>query len=85
MIKTTVKIDGMMCGMCESHMNDKIRNSFKVKSVKSSHTKGESVILSETKLNEADLRAAIEEIGYTPLSVTTGEYEKKGLFGIFGR
>ena len=55
MIKTTVKIDGMMCGMCESHMNDKIRNSFKVKSVKSSHTKGESVILSETKLNEADL------------------------------
>ncbi len=85
MIKTTVKIDGMMCGMCESHMNDKIRNGFKVKSVKSSHTKGESVILSETKLNEADLRAAIEEIGYTPLSVTTEEYEKKGLFGIFGR
>lgn len=85
MIKTTVKIDGMMCGMCESHMNNKIRNSFKVKSVKSSHTKGESVILSETKLNEADLRAAIEEIGYTPLSVTTEEYENKGLFGIFGR
>ncbi len=85
MIKTTVKIDGMMCGMCESHMNDKIRNRFKVKSVKSSHTKGESVILSETKLNEADLRATIEEIGYTPLSVTTEEYEKKGLFGIFGR
>lgn len=85
MIKTTVKIDGMMCGMCESHMNDKIRNSFKVKSVKSSHTKGESVILSETKLNEADLRAAIEETGYKVLSVTSEEYQKKGLFGIFGR
>ena len=25
MIKTTLKIDGMMCGMCESHMNDLIR------------------------------------------------------------
>ena len=25
MIKTTLKIDGMMCGMCESHMNDVIR------------------------------------------------------------
>jgi hypothetical protein len=24
MIKTTLKIDGMMCGMCESHMNDVI-------------------------------------------------------------
>ena len=22
MVKTTVGIDGMMCGMCESHVND---------------------------------------------------------------
>ncbi len=85
MIKTIVKIDGMMCGMCKSHVNDKIRNSFKVNSVKSSHVKGESVILTESKLNEADLRAAIEETGYKVLSVTSEEYQKKGLFGIFGR
>ena len=31
MIKTTLKIDGMMCGMCEAHMNDVIRKNFKVK------------------------------------------------------
>ena len=31
MTKTTLKIDGMMCGMCESHMNDAIRNAFNVK------------------------------------------------------
>ena len=31
MTKTTLKIDGMMCGMCESHMNDAIRSHFKVK------------------------------------------------------
>ena len=31
MIKTTLKIDGMMCGMCESHMNDVIRINFKRK------------------------------------------------------
>ena len=24
MVKTTLKIDGMMCGMCESHVNDAI-------------------------------------------------------------
>lgn len=30
------KIDGMMCGMCESHMNDMVRNNFKVKKVTSS-------------------------------------------------
>lgn len=27
MEKITVKIDGMMCGMCESHMNDTFRLS----------------------------------------------------------
>jgi copper chaperone CopZ len=31
MIKTTIGIDGMMCGMCESHINDVIRREFKVK------------------------------------------------------
>ena len=35
MIKTTLKIDGMMCGMCESHMNEVIRKNFKVKKVSS--------------------------------------------------
>lgn len=39
MVKTTLGIDGMMCGMCESHMNDAIRNNFDVKKVTSSHRK----------------------------------------------
>ena len=30
MIKTTVKVDGMMCGMCESHVNDAVRRAFQV-------------------------------------------------------
>ena len=33
MIETIVKIDGMMCGMCESHISDAIRNAFAVKKV----------------------------------------------------
>lgn len=36
MVKTVLKIDGMMCGMCEAHMNDLIRKNFKVKKVTSS-------------------------------------------------
>ena len=31
MVKTVVKIEGMACGMCESHMNDTFRNKFQVK------------------------------------------------------
>ena len=41
MIQITMKIDGMQCGMCESHVNDSIRRAFPVKKVTSSHTKGE--------------------------------------------
>ena len=47
MYETKVKIDGMMCGMCESHVNDAIRRAFNVKKVTSSHTKGQTVILAE--------------------------------------
>ena len=55
------KIDGMMCGMCESHMNDMVRNNFKVKKVTSSHAKKETEIISEDALNEEKLKAVIEE------------------------
>lgn len=34
MIKTTIQIDGMMCGMCETHIQDAIRKHFKVKKSK---------------------------------------------------
>lgn len=81
MVRTTVKIDGMMCSMCESHINDCIRSSFSVKSVKSSHSKGECVLISEQEIGEAALRTAIEKTGYRVLSVQTESYTKKGLFG----
>ena len=56
MIQTTVKINGMMCGMCESHVNDAIRNHFQVKKVNSSAKKNESVILSEEELPADELK-----------------------------
>ncbi|MBQ3471462.1 MAG: copper resistance protein CopZ [Clostridia bacterium] len=84
MVKTTAKIDGMMCGMCEAHMNDAVRKDFDVKKVTSSHKKGETVILSENPIDEAKLTAAVEATGYKLLSVSSEPYEKKGLFG-FGK
>lgn len=86
MYQTTVKIDGMMCGMCESHINDVIRQNFAVKKVTSSHKKGESVILSEEKIDEDKLKDAIAKTGYQVLSVSEGEAEKKtGIGGLFHR
>ena len=59
MYQITLGIDGMMCGMCESHINDAVRNAFPVKKVSSSHGKGQTVILSETEIPDAKTQAAI--------------------------
>ena len=43
MVETILKVNGMMCGMCESHINDVVRKNAEVNKVSSSHTKGETV------------------------------------------
>ena len=70
MVRTTVKVDGMMCGMCESHVNDAVRKAFQVNKVTSSHTKGETVIITDTPVDEAKLKTAINATGYEVKSVT---------------
>ena len=84
MIKTTLKIDGMMCGMCESHINDTIRKGFKIKKVTSSHSKGTTEIISEDTLDEAAVKEAIGKTGYKVLEIKAEPYEKKR-FSLFGR
>ena len=64
MWKYTVHVEGMMCGMCESHVNDAVRKAFPVKKVTSSRSKRETVVLSETELDEEALRSAISATGY---------------------
>ncbi len=80
MRKITAKIDGMQCGMCETHINDLIRKNFKVKKVKSSHTKGESVIIAEEDIPRVELQMALKKVGYKLEGMESEEYQKKGLF-----
>ena len=84
MIKTTLEIDGMMCGMCESHINDCLRRNFNVKKVSSSHAKGETEILSEEPIDEETLRRALAGTGYTVTAFRAEPYEKKKFF-LFGK
>ena len=83
MVKITVGVDGMQCGMCEAHLNDAVRRAFPVKKVSSSHTKGQTVILSEQPIGEQALRDAIGQTGYEVTSFASEPYERKGLFGAF--
>lgn len=83
MIKTTLTIDGMMCGMCESHMNDAIRKTFDVKNVTSSHSKGETVIISENPLDEEKIKKAVSDTGYELTDINSEPYKKEGFFSKF--
>lgn len=80
MVKITLKIEGMSCGMCETHINDTVRRHFGVKKVSSSHSKGQTEIIAENTLDEEALRKVISETGYIVLSIKTEPYVKKGLF-----
>lgn len=81
MWKYTVEVNGMMCGMCEAHINDAVRKVFRVKKVTSSRSKKQTLILSETELDTAALADAIRRTGYEVGDIQKEPYKKKGLFG----
>ena len=77
MIKTTLKIEGMMCSMCEAHIADAIRKAVpSAKKVSASRSKKEAMFLTQERL-----KAAIDATGYSCLGVESTPCEKKGLFG----
>ena len=73
MIKITIQIDGMQCGMCEE---------FPVKKVSSSHAKGQTVIITEDEIDDQRLKEAVEKTGYEVIAVKREPYEKRGLFSV---
>lgn len=84
MLKIIIQVDGMMCGMCKSHVNNAIRKAFPVRKAASSHSRGETLILTETDISEAALRSTVKAAGYVAKAVDKEPYEKRGLFG-FGK
>ncbi|MBR3077356.1 MAG: heavy-metal-associated domain-containing protein [Oscillospiraceae bacterium] len=82
MIKTTLKIDGMMCSMCEAHICETIRKAVPAaKKVAASKGKKEASFLTEEAVDAEALKAAVDATGYTCLGIESTPYEKKGLFG----
>ena len=59
-----LNIEGMRCGMCESHINNVIRNNFKVKKVTSNHHKNETLIYSINELDINKIKEVIAPTGY---------------------
>ncbi len=85
MVRITLGIEGMACGMCEVHINEAVRNAFRVKKVTSSHTKKQTVIIAEQDIPEQELKDVVAKAGYDAVSVDSEPYEKKGLLSAFRR
>lgn len=81
MTKYSLGIEGMMCDMCEAHINDAIRKDLKVSRVESYRKKNLTEVLTEESYTEDDFHKVIDPTGYKLVSVTSEPYEKKkGLF-----
>lgn len=77
MIKINIKVEGMMCGMCETHINDAVRRISEVKKVSSSRSDKETVIIAENDIPDDKIRAVIGALGYGVMGIEHSAYEKK--------
>jgi Cu2+-exporting ATPase len=73
MIKTTVKIEGMMCPHCEARVTEALKNALGAENVTSSHEKAESVIIADKSFDEALIKKTVEEAGYKFIEIVTQE------------
>lgn len=82
MIRTVLKIEGMMCGMCEAHICDAIRKAVpSARKVSASRGRKEAAFLTEDAVDAKFIKDAIDATGYECLSVASEPYKKRGLFG----
>lgn len=79
MIEYTISIDGMMCEMCEAHINDTIRKTIHPEKVYSSHKKAISTFVTKDEIDEAYLQRSIEETGYRIIGIQHKPYVKKSI------
>ena len=65
MYKTTAVVEGMMCHMCEKHVNDAVTKAFGAENPVSDHEANKTEFVSAEAPDAAKVKAVIEEAGYT--------------------
>ncbi|MBO4259108.1 heavy-metal-associated domain-containing protein [Streptomyces griseorubiginosus] len=63
-VTTVYKVSGMSCGHCEGSVSSEISELPGVTSVKAVASAGEVTVVSEAPLDEAAVRAAVDEAGF---------------------
>ncbi len=84
MKKYVLSVSGMSCAMCENHINDAIRRTCEIKSVKSDRRKNETVILAE-RIDPDRIITELHNLGYEANFISETAYEEKSFFNLFRR
>lgn len=64
MKEITVMVEGMMCGGCETRIQNALKAQKEVQEVRASHTDGKVVISLKEDLAESVIREKIENLGF---------------------
>lgn len=80
MNKYILKINGMKCSMCESHINDSIRKRISAKKIKSSHSKNETIVIIDGDISDELFHEIIDSTGYKLEEIRKEEAKKVGIF-----
>lgn len=64
MTTTTYTVDGMTCGHCVASVTEEVSRLAGVSGIDVDLESGAVTVTSESALDEADVRAAVEEAGY---------------------
>ena len=70
MYKVILNVEGMMCEMCEAHVNKAVRNVCNAEKVTSSHTNGITEIIVDGQPDVARIKKAVKDTGYNVVGVT---------------
>lgn len=79
----TIKVDGMSCAHCEKRVEDALKNTGKVDSVRANAETGE-VKFKNLGINENEIESAIDESGYKLVENIKGEIEMEKILKIDG-
>ena len=63
-LKTTLKIEGMMCKHCQKHVHDALAKMDGVESVEVSLENKNAIVTSEKEISIADFKKTVEDAGY---------------------
>lgn len=80
MKEITLKVEGMQCGMCESHVNDTVRKAANVKKVTSSHVEGKTVVICEDNVDVDVIKTQFKRTATTSVKWTSNRMKRKACF-----